>query len=263
MALTGRFEGSAADPPSDAPVRVRTAVPTLDRPGSLPLCLLTLALHLPSDSELVIYDAGTVAASREYGTRFALDLAVKRGLRVTIEKTGRTGIHMARAQMLRDAQAAGIARLLMVDDDIILPATEFSKLQVALDKSSIVYAVPVIRLANNEAGVGEYDDPDPTKPENQQYVVGRSGTKLVVGAAWTCAILFDLRRFDVPAAIERLVNGPPVVEDYTLTQSLEGEIVQHAEVWHCMTPDQGDRGWEGRALAYMRQQIGTRGKLRR
>lgn len=235
---------------------MRVAVPTKDRPGNLSLALLSTAQWLTKDDELWLYDDGDRPATADYATRFALDLAVQRGAGVVIKRGKPLGIAAARAHILQDAIDAVLDDLLMVDDDVIVSKDCKKKLLLTLSEhEDAEYVVPVIALANNEAGVAGFANTGDNAP-HPQYVLCAKGTKLIEGGAWTCAVLFDLYRFDAQEAVERLLNGPKVVEDYTLTAPMRGYVNREAVAWHCMTPEQGSRSWETLALEELRKQVG-------
>ena len=234
------------------------AVPTKDRPGNVALALTALALELPEDSTLALYDDGHRPATADYATRFALDLAVQRGVNVEVKRGKPQGINQARANMLVDAGTRGFEQLWMVDDDIVSPQGSLLKLQQVLKAiPEAQYSVPVIGLANNEAGVDRFGEVDEaTSTHNQQFVLNGKGLHPIVGGAWTCSILFDLKRIDAIECAQRLRAGPKVVEDYQLTQPLKGYVDRSLIAWHCMTPEQGDRNWHSYALAWVREQLG-------
>lgn len=237
---------------------MRIVIPTKDRPGNVALAIQALALQVEPDDEIVLYDDGERPACTDYGTRFALDIATIRGAQVYVKRGFAQGIHMARSEMLADAQKAGVKQLFMVDDDIVLEPGGLNQLRRDIETPDAQYFVPVIALANNEAGAKGYD-PVVGSTRHQQWDLTRVDTERIHGGAWTCAILLDLERIDVKKAINDLVTGPSVVEDYTLTVDLVGYIDYSVTVWHCMTSDQGDRGWEGRALAELRRMISRKG----
>jgi hypothetical protein len=181
---------------------------------------------------------------------------MRRGASVVVKRGKSLGIAAARARILQDAIDAVLDDLLMVDDDVIVSKDCKKKLLLTLSEyEDAEYAVPVIALANNEAGVSGFANTG-DNASHPQYVLGANGTKPIQGGAWTCAILFDLYRFDAQEAVLRLLNGPKVVEDYTLTAPMRGYVNQEAVVWHCMTPEQGSRSWESLALEELRKQVG-------
>lgn len=239
----------------------RTAIPTKDRPGNVSLAIMSVALNLGPDDELFLYDDGDRPASSDYGVRFALDIAVQRGASVVIRRGKANGIGKARALMLEDALSDNMRLLRMVDDDVVMPTSAWESVWHLL---SIVrtaqYVVPSIALANNEAGIEGFGKIGrATGSHDQQFVLGKTGHSDVVGGAWTNDIALDLTRFDVQSAIDRLRSGPPVVEDYVLTAPLRGLICHDATIWHCMSPDQGERAWNSAALAYLRKSLSTNG----
>jgi len=239
---------------------IRVAIPTKDRPGNVSLAIASVALHLGDGDELFLYDDGDRPATSDYGTRFALDIATQRGVRVVVKRGKAYGISKARAKILRDAQKDGVEWLRMVDDDIVIPADAWKAVWEALvTEAESQYVVPTIALANNEAGIEKFGQVlESTSVHDQQFVMGKSGNSRVSGGAWTCDIAMDLINIDLDAAIIRLLAGPPVVEDYVLTAPLVGFVCYDATVWHCMSPDQGERAWNSAALAYLRKSLSTK-----
>lgn len=237
---------------------VRIAIPTKDRPGNVALAVSNAAMQLRSGDDLVLYDDGHRPASSDYATRFGLDIALQLGASVEIKRGKPAGIAFARAKILKDALADDIRFLFMIDDDILITQSVYkAMLDVLHTKPEAQYAVPIIGLANNEAGVERFGDvPEATSTHNQQFVLNGSGIHRIQGGAWTCAILMDLHSFDVEKSISSLINGPSVVEDYVLTNPLIGYVDRSALCWHVMTPDQGLRDWNGKALAYLRKTLG-------
>ena len=235
----------------------RVCIPTRDRPGNISLAIMGVALHLYPDDELFLYDDGDRPATSDYGVRFALDIATQRGVKVTIVRGKPHGIAKARAKILSDAMSDGVRYLRMVDDDIVIPQWAWINVWNVLGSNADAqFVVPTIRLANNEAGIEKFGQvAESTSVHDAQFVIGGRGVAKLHGGAWTCDVAFDLSRFDVSAAISRLENGPPVVEDYVLTAPLTGYVTYDSEVWHCMSPDQGERAWNGAALAYLRKSL--------
>lgn len=235
-------------------MRARIAIPTRDRPGNLSLAIMGVALHLSPDDELYLYDDGDRPAVSDYGTRFALDIATQRGAKVTVVRGKPHGIAKARAKILDDAMSDEVRYLRMVDDDIVIPQWAWINVWSVLGSNvDAQFVVPTVRLGNNEAGIDGFgkENADP------QFRIGGRGVAKLHGGAWTCDIALDLSRFDVAAAIQRLRSGPPVVEDYVLTAPLTGYVTYDSEVWHCMSPDQGERAWNSAALAYLRKSLST------
>lgn len=236
---------------------MRVAVPTKDRSGNLAVALTALAQSLRPNDELFLYDDGDRPATADYATRFALDMALRSGVSVRIVRGIAQGIAAARVNILMDALRDDTQSLLMVDDDIILSSSGVTKLyRVFDDYPDAQYSVPVIALANNEAGVTGFTKTSSRDASHQQYVLGAKGAIRMDGGAWTCAILLNLDRTDLSGAISRLAHGPKVVEDYALTVPLIGYVQQEATVWHIMSNEQGERGWESLALEELRKQIG-------
>lgn len=232
---------------------IRVAIPTKDRPGNVSLAIMGVSQHLGPRDELFLYDDGDRPATSDYGTRFALDIATQRGAKVIVIRGKAQGIAKARASILRDAQRDGVSCLRMVDDDIVVPLKAWLNVWGTLIANDADYAVPTVRLANNEAGISGFGKA--SKEIDQQFVIGGRGNERVTGGAWTCDIAMNLGKFDVKAAIQRLENGPPVVEDYVLTAPLNGYVTYDSEVWHCMSPEQGERAWNSAALAYLRKSL--------
>lgn len=239
---------------------MRYVVPTKDRPGNLAMALAAITVDINAYDELVLYDDGERPAMADYGVRFALDIATQRGAKVVIQRGKPKGIAAARVKMLREAEQGPQSLLMMVDDDIILaPKATTRMLKVLDDEPDAQYVVPVIRLANNEAGVSGFTQTTLGRAPHQQYAIDEATPKRINGGAWTCAILLDLDRFDAHEAITRIESGPQVVEDYRLTAPMVGYLQPRAWTWHCMTGEQGDRGWETRALEYLREET-SRGR---
>lgn len=239
---------------------LRVAIPTKDRPGNVSLAIASVAQLLRPVDTLVLYDDGHRPATADYATRFALDIALQLGARVEVIRGKPQGIHMARVHMLRDAAEDIVhTRFLMVDDDILMNRHALKSMHKVLDNDDTLdYSVPIIGLSNNEANVERFGDvSEATSTHNQQFVLNGSGVHRIEGGAWTCAIMFDMQRFNPYSAISRLENGPSVVEDYVLTRPLNGAVDRSALVWHVMSPEQGLRDWNGRALAYLRKQLGS------
>ncbi len=237
---------------------MRVAIPTKDRPGNLAACLTTLAVSLVPGDELFLYDDGDRPGTADYGTRFALDLALQRGVSVVIKRGKPNGIKAARVQILKDARHDGTVQLLMVDDDIIVDSTVIRQLTDALlDAPKIAYAVPVVALANNEAFVSNFSNTGPSA-EHQQFQLDGKGVVAVKYGAWTCAILLQLNRFDLDETISHLELGPEVVEDYQLTTPLPGVVHLESVVWHVMSRERPSNDWDSLALEELRKQIGGR-----
>lgn len=238
-------------------MRARVAIPTKDRPGNVSLAIMGLALHLSPDDELYLYDDGDRPATSDYGVRFGLDIATQRGAKVVVVRGTPHGIAKARAKILEEAKRDGVKWLRMVDDDIVVPLKAWYNVWDMLGATLFAsYVVPTIRLANNEAGIEKFGQvTEATSIHDMQFVTGATGIARMPGGAWTCDIAMDLARFDVDAAVKRLREGPPVVEDYILTAPLTGYVTYDSEVWHCMSPDQGERAWNSAALAYMRKSL--------
>lgn len=238
---------------------LRVAIPTKDRQGNVALAISSVALHLGRSDELFLYDDGDRPAISDYGTRFALDIALQRGARVEIIRGKPQGIAKARARILKDAFSDRIQFLRMIDDDIVVPASAWDRVWRALSIPGAQYAVPTIRLANNEAGIDKFGQVQTASSvHDSQFVLGGTGIHQMPGGAWTCDIALNLYSFDVERSISDLASGPPVVEDYVLTSPLMGYVDYEAEVWHCMSPDQGERAWNSAALAYLRKQLGQK-----
>jgi len=248
---------------------IRAVNVTKDRPGSFPLSCSALGLALSAGDELWVYDDGHRPASADYAGRFALDLAMQRDVSVVVKRGKPQGVHLARARALEEAKRDRVEILVMVDDDILVPEHTLASLEQAAHTSFkfdgskpawVQYTVPVIGLANNEAGVERFGEvADENRQHEQQFVLDGSGTRAVRGGAWTCCIVLNLGRFDVDEAVSRLRTGPSVVEDYVLTQPLRGIVKREALVWHVMSPEQGLRDWNGKALAYLREHLGGDG----
>lgn len=238
---------------------VRVAVPTKDRSGSVGTALTCIGLQLEEGDELVLYDDGDRPSSADYLTRFALDMAMVRGANVIVKRGIPQGIGVARARMLEDAARDGVVYLVMVDDDAMLPAQTIPRLLNLFDDyPDAQYSCTVHALANNEAGVSRFGEVDEaTSTHDQQFVLHGSGVRKIQGGAWTTTIALALERFDVLAAAKRLRAGPKVVEDYVLTHPLVGYVDRSLLVWHAMSPAQGLRDWDGKALAYLREQLST------
>lgn len=235
---------------------MRIAIPTKDRPGNVAFSVLSAAQNLEPGDELIIYDDGNRPAGSDYSFRFALDVAVQRGVNAEVRRGKPHGIRDARIKMLNDALGEGVLDFMMLDDDIVIEHFTLSRmLHTFDDHADAEYVVPVIALANNEAGVQGFGKTSLQDATHQQYVLGATGTERIRGGAWTCATWLRMDRFDVPGAIQRLAEGPPVVEDYALTAPMVGYVTFRAQVWHCMTPDQGARGWETMALEYLRSHM--------
>ncbi len=236
---------------------VRVAIPTKDRPGNLALAISSVGTLLGPSDTLVLYDDGDRPATSDYGTRFALDIALQRGARVEVIRGKPQGIAKARARILKDAFSDRVRLLRMVDDDIVVTPTAWERVWRLLNLPDAQYGVPTIRLSNNEAGIEKFGKvPEATSVHDSQFVLGGTGIHRMPGGAWTCDIALDLYKFDVEKSISDLVLGPPVVEDYVLTSPLIGYVDYEAEVWHCMSPDQGERAWNSAALSYLRGQLG-------
>lgn len=236
----------------------RVAIPTKDRAGNVALAITNVAMHLKPGDELVLYDDGHRPATADYATRFALDIATQLGASVEVKRGKPAGIAAARAKILKDAHRDRVQYLRMVDDDIILTEAAWKKVwQTLTDVKDAQYAVPIIGLSNNEAGVERFGDvPEDSAVHLQQFVLNGSGVHRIKGGAWTCDIAMDLYTFDVQQAIFDLTNGPKVVEDFVLTAPLTGYVDRSALVWHVMSDAQGQRAWNSLALQYLRQQIG-------
>jgi glycosyltransferase involved in cell wall biosynthesis len=238
---------------------LRVAIPTKDRQGNVALAISSVALHLGRADELFLYDDGDRPAISDYGTRFALDIALQRGARVEVIRGKPQGIAKARARILKDAFSDRVQYLRMIDDDIVVPASAWDRVWRALGIPGAQYAVPTIRLANNEAGIEGFGKvKESSSVHDSQFVLGGTGVHRMPGGAWTCDIALNLYKFDVEKSISDLSMGPPVVEDYVLTAPLIGYVDYEAEVWHCMSPDQGERAWNSEALAFLRKQLGQK-----
>ena len=237
--------------------RIRLVMPTKDRPGSVGAALTCVALALEAGDELVLYDDGHRPATADYLARFALDLALQKGVAVAVKRGKPQGVHKVRANMLEDANLAGTAYLVMVDDDTMVTRSLLRRLVGMLEEDrSLQYAVPLIGLANNEAGLERFgDDSSVSATHAQQYEADGVGTKQIDGGAWTCAIALAMDRLDSGLLASQLRSGPSVVEDYVLTSKLHGAVDRGLIAWHAMTPAQGPRDWNGKALAYLRDSL--------
>lgn len=245
---------------------LRVVIPTKDRSGSVSLATLALALDLPAGTDLHIYDDGLRSCVTDYGMRFALDLATERGVKVQVRRGRALGIHVARSRILFDAADEYVRELFMVDDDVIVPAGGIQKLRERLGQPHKVlgseelaqYVVGVAGLANNETGViGSSSGGMPHQQRFERYSEDELHRyERMEGGAWTMCIGIAMGCVDAYDLARKLADGPGVAEDFVLTRGLVGLLDRSMLVWHCASPDQGSRDWDGRALAYLRKTLG-------
>lgn len=230
------------------------SIPTRDRPDSLALALVGLISGLEKRSEVRIYDDGDSQALAHAGVRFGLDVLTRLDHAVEIRRGKALGIKAARARMLSEAASTRHSYFVMLDDDVIVQPDTLTQLLDGLGHNDPVqYAVPVVRLANNEAGIEQFE----RSHEPEWNIQNRTITWVPTGkGSWTCCIAMDLSRIDMDQAITSVIEGPQVAEDYALTAPLLGMVIGSAHVWHAMGPDQGARAWNSLALMELRKQVG-------